>query len=244
MSTVVDVPEYLDGCELTAAEDLAREPAFWLAHLLLTKGDPGERPEEYGVDASAYEAIVDRLSDCELPWPVLRIGIGGGHTVFVVYANDEEADNVDFFVRHPQWGRLGYLAQCGADDAGPGLSWTELVALAASGQSGQDDDEGLSDPSQRLLLLLPALGDCHLPAEARDTVARALSRVGIRGDATAVLAASLLPGPGRADGPRWTVTDASPLAVCSSPYSPRRVPLALGITPEQARALADALGGR
>lgn len=101
MSTVVDVPEYLDGCELTAAEDLAREPAFWLAHPLLTKGDPGERPEEHGVDASAYEAMVDRLSDCELPWPVLRIGIGGGHTVLVVYANDEEADNVDFFVRHP-----------------------------------------------------------------------------------------------------------------------------------------------
>ncbi|WP_272262382.1 hypothetical protein [Streptomyces xanthophaeus] len=122
----------------------------------------------------------------------------------------------------------------------PSSAEPHATARPASGRSGQDDDEGLSDPSERLLLLLPALGDCDLPAEARGTVARALSRVGIRGDATS--APGRVPAARAGTGRRirwtvtWTVTDAGPLAACSSPYSPRRVPLALGITPERAGA--------
>ncbi|MFF7238415.1 hypothetical protein [Streptomyces collinus] len=150
------IPEYLEDCELVAAEDLAREPAFWLAHLMLTVGDPSEDPERYGVDASVYEEMVERLRNPEEPWPVLRVPLEGGHTAYAVYANFDDANNVDFFVRQPQWGRLGYLGQYGADEAGPGLSWTELATLA---EAAQDSSEGLTDSSQRLLLLLPMLGD-------------------------------------------------------------------------------------
>ncbi|QES53193.1 hypothetical protein DEJ51_02100 [Streptomyces venezuelae] len=236
----VHIPEYLQDRELVASEDLARDPAFWLAHLLLTTGDPDEPTEPYGVDASAYDAMVDRLSDPERPWPVLRIPFGGGHTAYAVYANEEDENNVEFFVRHPRWGRLGHLGQCGADDARPGLSWPELRALATPTQDG---GEGLTDPSERLLLLLPMLGDAALPAGARGIVARALAHCGIRADAAGDLAATLLGEPDPVGGPRWTVTEAGPVAVCSSSYSPRRVPLALGITPDQAQALATALGG-
>ncbi|MFJ6050872.1 hypothetical protein [Streptomyces sp. NPDC092307] len=183
---------------------------------------------------------MDRLGDPERPWPVLRIRFDGGHTAYAVYANEEDENNVEFFVRHPQWGRLGHLGQCGADDARPGLSWPELRTLATRTQY---DGEGLTDPSERLLLLLPMLGDAALPAEARDVVARALAHCGIRADAAGDLAATLVGEPDPAGEPRWTATEADPIAVCSSPYSPRRVPLALGITPEQARALATALGG-
>ncbi|MER7821316.1 hypothetical protein ABTX85_01875 [Streptomyces sp. NPDC096097] len=240
MTMGVHIPEYLTDRELVASEDLARDPAFWLAHLLLTMGDPSEPTEPYGVDASAYDAMVDRLGDPEQPWPVLRIRFDGGHTVYVVHANEEDRNDVEFFVRHPRWGRLGHLGQCGADDARPGLSWPELQTLATR---TQDDGEGLTDPSERLLLLLPMLGDAALPAEARDVVARALAHCGIRADAAGDLAATLVGEPDPTDGPRWTATEADPIAVCSSAYSPRRVPLALGITPEQAQALATALGG-
>ncbi|MFJ8645810.1 hypothetical protein ACIRNI_06770 [Streptomyces sp. NPDC093546] len=239
MNAAVHIPEYFEDCDLVEGEDLVREPAFWLAHVLLTMGDPGE-VERYGVDASAYEAMVDRLADPGQPWPVLRVCFTGGHTAYVVYANFEDENNVDFFVRHPAWGRLGHLGQCGADEAGPGLSWAELISLAASAQDGE---EGLSDPSQRLLLLLPMLGDADMPGGARDTVARALAGCGIRPDAAGELAASLLGEQDSTGGPRWTVTGDSPIAVCSSPYSPRRVPLGLGISPEQAQALANALHG-
>ncbi|MCX4535343.1 hypothetical protein OHA79_16810 [Streptomyces sp. NBC_00841] len=64
--------------------------------------------------------------------------------------------DVDFYVRHPEWGRLGYLGQCGADEAGPGLSWKELAILA---EAAQNSSESPADSSQRLLLLLPMLGD-------------------------------------------------------------------------------------
>ncbi|MFI2370123.1 hypothetical protein [Streptomyces sp. NPDC018833] len=238
MSAAVRIPEYLEDCELVAGEDLAREPAFWLAHVLLTMGDPSEQVDRYGIDPSAYEAMVDRLSDPDRPWPVLRVCFDGGHTAYVVYANFEDASNVDFFVRHPEWGRLGYLGQCGVDEAGPGLSWTELITLAAGARDGS---EGLSEESERLLLLLPMLGDADMPGEARDTVARALSCCGIRPDEASDLAASLLGVQDPFDGPRWTVKGDNPVAVCSSQYSPRQVPLALGITPDQAQALANAL---
>ncbi|MFE0384321.1 hypothetical protein ACFW1F_09575 [Streptomyces bungoensis] len=241
MALAVHIPEYLEDCELVAGEDLAREPAFWLAHLMLTVGDPSEDPERYGVDASVYEEMVERLGDPEAPWPVLRVPFTGGHTAHVVYANFHDVNNVDFFVRHPQWGRLGYFGQCGADEAGPGLSWQELAILA---QATQESSEGLTDVSQRLLLLLPMLGDADMPTEARHMVAQALAHCGIRTDAADKLA-TILVGEQEPDSePRWTVTTDSPLAVCSSSYSPRHIPLALGITPSQAQALADALNGR
>ncbi|MGW8506721.1 hypothetical protein [Streptomyces sp. CLCI03] len=63
----MDVPEYVQDRELVAGEELAREPAFWLAHLMLTIGDPGEPSEPYGVDASAYDEMVERLGNPDLP---------------------------------------------------------------------------------------------------------------------------------------------------------------------------------
>lgn len=241
MAVALHIPEYPEHCELVAGEELAREPAFWLAHLFLTIGDPSDDPERYGVDTSLHEEMVERLGDTALPWPVLRVPFDGGHTAYVVYANFEDMGSVDFFVRHPEWGRLGHFGACGAEGAGPGLSWTELVALATSSPRG---GAGLTDVSQRLLLLLPMLGDANMPGEARDAVAKALSHCGMRSDTAAELASTLLGEDLLDDEPHWTVTDDSPIAVCSSPYSPRRIPLALGITPDQARALADALGGK
>lgn len=95
-----------------------------------------------------------------------------------------------------------------------------------------------------VLLLLPMLGDAEMPREARHTVAQALTRCGIRADAADELAAVPV-GEQEPDGePSWTVTSDSPVAVCSSHCSPRRVPLAPGITPGQVQALADALNGR
>ncbi|MFF5797682.1 hypothetical protein [Streptomyces albogriseolus] len=241
MALSVHIPEYPEECELAAGEDLARETAFWLAHLMLTVGDPSEDPQRYGVDAAVYEEMVDRLGDPEKPWPVLRVPFTGGHTAYVVYANFHDMNNVDFFVRHPQWGRLGHLGQCGADEAGPGLSWKELALLA---EATQDGSEGLTDGSQRLLLLLPMLGDADTPPEACCMVAQALAHCGMDSDAADELATALV-GEREPDGePRWSVTTDSPIAVCSSPSSPRHVPLALGIGPSKAQALADALYGR
>lgn len=241
---IVNIPEYVDF-ELVAGEQLAREPAFWLAHLLVTMGDLSADAEEYGVAQSAYEAMLDRLSDAEQPWPVIRVPFGGGHTAFAVYANFEDENTVEFAVRHPAWDRLGHLGQCGPESAGPGLSWAELIAIAASVPESASDLGGLADQAQRLLLLLPMLGDPATPEEAWAVVARALSRCGIPGDVAPRFARELLgtDADDRRVEPFWTVAMDNPVPVCSSQYSPRQVPIALGITLNQAQALADALRG-
>ncbi|WP_329467092.1 hypothetical protein [Streptomyces sp. NBC_01431] len=241
---IVDIPEYVDF-ELVAGEQLAREPAFWLAHLLVTMGDCSADAEEYGVAQSAYEAMLDRLSDAEQPWPVIRVPFGGGHTAFAVYANFEDESTVEFAVRHPAWDRLGHLGECGPESAGPGLSWAELTVIAASLPESASDLDGLVDQAQRLLLLLPMLGDPATPEEAWAVVARALSRCGIPGDVAPRFARELLgtDADDRRVEPFWTVAVDNPVPVCSSQYSPRQVPIALGITLNQAQALADALRG-
>jgi hypothetical protein len=88
------------------------------------------------------------------------------------------------------------------------------------------------------------LGDADMPPEARRMVAQALAHCGIRSDAADELATVLVGEQDPDSEPHWTVTTDSPIAVCSSSYSPRNIPLALGITPSQAQALADALNGR
>ncbi len=240
----VDIPEYPDT-ELVAGEELAREPAFWLVHLLVTMGDISADADEYDVTSEVFEAMLDRLSDAEQPWPVFRVPFGGGHMAFAVYANFEDENSVEFAVRHPTWGRLGHLGQCGPEPAGPGLSWAELTAIAASVPENASDTEGLVDPAQRLLLLLPMLGDAATPEDAWGVVARALSRCGTPMDVAARFARELLgtdPND-RLVEPTWSLAEDNPVPLCSSPYSPRQVPIALGITLDQAQALADALRG-
>jgi hypothetical protein len=43
--------------------------------------------------------------------------------------------------------------------------------------------------------------------------------------------------------PSWSAGPDNPVPVCSWHNSPRQVPIALGISPDQAQALADALRG-
>lgn len=240
----VPIAEFLDGDEVVAGEHLADDLAFWFAHFVISFGVEDDAAGEYGVDAQAYAAMIARLGDADGPGTALRVPFDGGHTAYVLWQNWEDESTVDYLVHHPAWGRLGFLAQDGPHGSGPGLAWPELLTLAGSAEAGgaQATAEGLADPARRLLLLLPALGDADTPAEARDVVANALAEVGFRAEAVAELAARLLGEPGGAGRPTWSVREGSPIPVCSSGYSPRQVPLALGITAEQANALAAALG--
>ena len=245
MSKGLEIPEYVDT-ELAVEEHLAHEPAFWLAHLQLSMSDdPDGDPTDYGISTAVYEQTLERLSDPDQPWPVFRVPFAGGHTVYAVYANFEDENTIEFCVRHPAWDRLGHLGQHGPEYAGPGLSWPELTALASSEPTETNAAEGLTDPAHRMLLLLPMLGDAATPVTAWAMVAEALSRCGFPEDAATRLAQDLLGTTPAAfqRKPTWKVTDESPIPVCTSQYSPRQIPLALGISPDQAEALASALRG-
>lgn len=250
MSKNLEIPEYIDT-ELAVEEQLVHEPAFWLAHLQLTmSADPDGDPTDFGIPAAVYEQMLERLSDPDQPWPVFRVPFAGGHTAYAVYANFEDENTVEFCVRHPSWDRLGHLGQHGPEYAGPGLSWPEFTALASSPSAGAtgsaaSESAGLTDPAHRMLLLLPMLGDAATPVSAWSTVAEALAHCGFAEDTATRFAQELMGTTPAAHQlkPAWKTTDESPVPVCESKYSPRQIPLALGISRDQAEALASALRG-
>ncbi|GAA4926265.1 hypothetical protein ACFPM3_09505 [Streptomyces coeruleoprunus] len=232
------IPEYEEEFTLVAGEELVTGPAFWYLHLCLWQEDPDDLLERYDADPADIDALYERLTD-EEAWPLIRVPFGGGHTAVAAYRNFPEDSGVDWFVHHPEWGRLGHLGQMDGHDRGPGLSWRELTAIAAAVPEGAD---GLTDPAERLLVLLPMLGDADTPPEAARVVAAALAECGIPEDHAVDLAGRILDD-GFSSLPRWEVREGSPVPVCADDGSPRTIPLAKGITPAQERSLAEALMG-
>ncbi|MFG2914874.1 hypothetical protein ACGF0D_18540 [Kitasatospora sp. NPDC048298] len=191
-----------------------------------------------------------------------RLPFGGGHTV-LLYSCDLPTDwGTEYLVLHPGWGRVrGRLAAVDTRfpeperQQGPGLSWRELVHLADTPDHAAP---GVHDPSVRLLLLLPTLGDARLPPDAAEVVRAALVAVGIPPQNAARLAAfvlrHLLWAPARWSAPQGRRRWGRPWAAgrkrafagilhCDAPGSPRFAQqLAHGITPAQSRQLARALG--
>ncbi|MBC6458500.1 hypothetical protein [Actinomadura sp. HBU206391] len=241
-----------DDDSLVAGEHLLSHPGFWAAYLmwLTGKDDEFEKPDEewFGADAADAGAAYEALND-EENWPVFRVPFGGGHTAVVVQRNFPDDWGTEYFITHPDWGRLGYLATIDGHQAGPGLSWQELIHIANTpGPSG----EGVHEPSARLLLLLPALGDADLPTNAVATIASALIAAGAPA-ATAPRTAELLLDNPMWEPAHWAVPGESPLSgaeppfadilLCDGVMSPRcGMRLAQGITRTQSDHLAQALG--
>ncbi|OII60461.1 hypothetical protein BJP40_09915 [Streptomyces sp. CC53] len=166
---------------LTAAEDLAAHPEFRCLYLRLPlTGPQGQLLGAYGLDAADLDAVWERLED-ERAWPVLRVPCEGRGTVVVVHRNAPGDAGVDCFLHHPDRPALDWLASDHPTAPGRGLSWHELAALAEAVPAGSGPADGLTDPAERLLLLLPLLRDpeAQAPADAPRTVARALHRVGL-----------------------------------------------------------------
>ncbi|MFD8787300.1 hypothetical protein [Kitasatospora sp. NPDC059599] len=241
-----------DGEPLVAGEDLLARPGFWAAYLLWMcesdeeNGEPSA--EWFGADAADAGAAYQELTD-DGAWPVFRVPFGSGHTAVVVSRNLADDSGTDYVVTHPEWRRHGHLATLDGHQAGPGLSWSELVHIANTPDRGAP---GVHDPRARLLLLLPALGDEDAPTDAADVIAEALVRAGAPAGKAPRVAALLLDHP-LWEAARWSAPGASPLSGgeqpfagilhCDGPYSPRcGMQLARGITPEQTERLAHALG--
>ncbi|MFG2131151.1 hypothetical protein ACGFNV_25490 [Streptomyces sp. NPDC048751] len=230
------------GHGIAPAEHLLDLPGFWPAYYGPVWDEFAEEPELFGADSADVDAAGEALYSAEEVWPAFRVPLAGGHLLWIVHRNFPEDSGTDYLIAHPDWDRHACLASIEGHFSGPGLSWPELVAVAESAPAGED---GVRDPARRLLLLLPAFGDGAAPeAEAVERISGALRSVGADGEAAPELAEELLDHHFW-DPPTWTARSPSPLAVCDGGYSPRRVPLGLGITAEQERALAEALtGGR
>ncbi|GAB7029599.1 hypothetical protein AB0G35_25715 [Streptomyces sp. NPDC021749] len=240
-----------EDAPVVAGEELLGLPGFWAAYLmwLSQTEDDDPVPEWFGVDGADADAACEALAD-EDRWPVFRIPFAGGHTAVVLGYNLPEEPGTEYFVTHPEWGRHGRLATVDGHQAGPGLSWKELTHLA---RTPDLNAPGVHAAHARLLLLLPALGDRDLPANAADVIGAALTQAGVPATLAPGLAGALLADHPLWEPAEWTLPAASPLSGsrdpfpgilhCDEPTSPRcGTHLAQGITREQSDRLARALG--
>ncbi|MFJ8072694.1 hypothetical protein ACIQ7Q_01810 [Streptomyces sp. NPDC096176] len=189
-----------DGGPLTHRPELLDERLFWLGHLSSCAHDEEAEELLFGPDLDAAGDFHRTLHE-RADWPVFTVPLTVGHRVHVVYRTFEDDPGIDFLVHHPDWERAELLAVDDGHFMGPALSWPELTAAADNGLPGGST----TDPSARLLLLLPALGDDDLPDDAVERLRSALQAlVGVE-DPEAV-AAALLDGQGAPGTATWTTT--------------------------------------
>ncbi|WP_127506058.1 hypothetical protein [Actinoplanes solisilvae] len=151
------IPGYPDEADLAAPTvdgwPLAERPGFWAAHWQehFIGDDPGLLPRVWGVDEDVLPQRLDELYATP-EWPVFRVALRDGAELAVVFRNFADDAGADYLVL-PAGGRdaIG-IASLEGHQTGPGLSWAELVAVAAR----QADRKRRA---QTLLLLAPAFGD-------------------------------------------------------------------------------------
>ncbi|MEU9143979.1 hypothetical protein [Streptomyces sp. NPDC048349] len=230
---------------LVAGEELVSYPGFWAAYLMWMC-DPEEyegapAAEWFGTDAANAEAASTALAGAGT-WPVFRVPFAGGHTAMVLSRPSDHG--TQYLITHPDWDRHGHLATIGGRQAGPGLSWRELIHIA---NTPDRQAPGIHDPHARLLLLLPAMSDEEAldDEDAPDVIAEALVRVGAPARSARRVAELLVDHP-LWEPTGWWLPDENPsggILRSDDPRSPRfDNGLAQGITREHNERLARALG--
>ncbi len=152
--------------------DDAVGPVFWATHLLRQGYDEDVVLAGFGIEAEVARRHHARLRRSDR-WPVYRIPLSGGRSLAVVYRNYPGDRGVDYLLEVP--GRDAVRLACvDGDFTGPGISWSELTAIADAPSPG-------GTPSARLLLLWPMSGDIAMPRIAAPVAARAVGELGAVG---------------------------------------------------------------
>ncbi|MEV6305539.1 hypothetical protein AB0M02_39415 [Actinoplanes sp. NPDC051861] len=138
--------------------------AFWLS-LVDGSAEPDLVGALFDGEDDDLEAFDDQIRSSGR-WPVVNLG----PLAVVLWHGYEFEGGYDFVVLPPGTDRCVSIAAVEGHGHGPGLSWPEVQRLVTHAT--------VATPEQRLLLLLPALGDAETPDSAIDQVAAALLTVG------------------------------------------------------------------
>ncbi|MFC7529637.1 hypothetical protein [Actinoplanes sp. GCM10030250] len=149
---------------LTDGTWLLTRRAFWLS-LVDGAAEPDLVGELFDGEDDDLEAFDDEVRKSGT-WPVLNLG----PLAFVSWHGSDFEGGYDYVVLPENTGRCLSIASMEGHGHGPGLSWPEARRLVDHGTLGT--------PGQRLLLILPALGDAAVPDEAIPQVAAALLAAG------------------------------------------------------------------
>lgn len=211
------------------------EPALWLDEryfwpaFLVSFGGAKSAATAFDADPADVEEHLEELHrrDC---WPFLTVRLAHGHRLQLLFRNYEGDSGWDYLLQPAGSDALVTFAALEGGFHGPGLSWPELIV--AAGQA--DPDRG---SAERLLLLLPALGDADLPDDAADQVAAAFTAVGGLPQHRHAVAGELLTASDRFWGhPAWV--DFGDRLVCLGRHSPRDP----GAPAERLALITEALG--
>jgi hypothetical protein len=218
--TVVVIPRaYFDGFRppvdpsvLVDATGWLDQPACWPALLYSVGGSP-TAAEAFDIDLADLDVMLERM---ERPgrWPVFCVRLSNGYQMNLLWRNFDDDAGLDYLLTNSDSGQLVRVASLEGCCRGPALSWQELVAVA------QLPDPQLT-PAERLLMLLPAMTDASMPANAAVIVAEAVTAVGGHRHAEEV-ANELLTANRHYWGPtEWRDSDG--VLVCLGEYSVRRI---------------------
>lgn len=218
----------MPGHSIVPAEHLLDLPGFWPAYFGPVWREFADEPEAFGADAADVDAAAEALYEATETWPAFRIPLHGGRRLWVVQRNFPDEAGTDYLLTHPDRPRETLLAAIDGHHTGPGLSWPDLVSVA---DSVPPDADGVRDPDQRLLLLLPAFGDADVPDdEGVQRISRALITFGVSEEAAYDMADRFLEHP-LWPAPTWPGRGNSPLGGGSGSGRPAPVPLGLLSSP-------------
>ena len=209
---------------------LLERPAFWATYLGQWVDDDELPLRACGGGESEFRDMQRLLQDPHA-WPV--IGVDLGHTsVAIVRRNLEDDEGVDFLLVPADGEGHVLLAALDGHQTGPGISWSELVAVA----------DRTPHPDVTLLLLVPMLGDVEATRDAaQQRLSTALRSVG-GGEEAPELAEMLASEAWAWDPANWSVTEDG-VTVCDGELSLRNPDSVFGHDPETLGRISAAFAG-
>jgi hypothetical protein len=157
---------------------LLREPGFWARHLSEVCAEVPALESVFGVARAEWPVLFEAQR-----WPVFPVGLASGGVLLVVYrtfssvalgrdrVTSEQETGIDFWLAPDDGGPGLDLAVVAGTGFGPGLRWAELRGVARA---------ALPDrvaAAQRLLLLVPAMGESGPEFEVVSWLAQAVAVV-------------------------------------------------------------------
>lgn len=224
---------------LVDASALLTDPALWAVHAQMVGVlGPVDLQRDYGVDTEDAEELCEQLFDPD-HWPVFTVPLRSGAALNVIYRNLPDDMGLDYVLAHPDRPHDLHLAAVEGSFVGPGLSWHELINTARRPPTSAP--AGTRDPDQRLLLLLPALGDADLPGDAVPALTAALTRTTACPSPRHVAETLLRNERAYWQPAHWT-HQANGALVCDEHHSRRCPQHPNAFTPAQALTITQALG--
>ncbi|NMO50699.1 hypothetical protein HH310_05755 [Actinoplanes sp. TBRC 11911] len=200
----------VDDSVLTDASSWIADELFWPA-FLLSVGGSKTAAVAFEADPADVEAYAEELHHTD-SWPFIVLRLASGHRLYVLFRNFEEDAGWDYLLQPAGTDAVITLAALEGHFRGPAYSWGDLVLLA-------NQPDPTRSAAERLLLLLPAMGDADLPADAGQVIAAAFVAVGGRQQYQREVSRELLEASRRFWGARGPATPSDRMALMAEAFS-------------------------